>query len=152
MLQIREDDLTDARTLALIRAHLAGMHASSPPESVHALDLTRLQRPGVTVWSAEDDGRIAGIAALARLSDTQGELKSMRVDDAFLGRGVGRALLRHVMAAARDRGLTSLWLETGTTDDFLPARRLYASEGFVECGPFGEYGFDPFSTFMTRAL
>lgn len=152
MLQIHRDDLTDPRTLALIRAHLAGMHASSPPESVHALDVGDLRHPDVTVWSAQADDRIAGIAALKRLDDARGEVKSMRVHEAFLGRGVGRALLRHVMDAARSRGMTSLWLETGSTDDFLPARTLYASEGFVPCGPFGDYALDPFSVFMTRTL
>jgi putative acetyltransferase len=153
MFRIRVDDLTDERTLALIGAHLAGMHASSPPESVHALDVGGLRHPGVTVWSAESpDGRIAGVAALKRLDDARGEIKSMRVDDAFLGRGVGRLLLRHVMDAARSRGMASLWLETGTTDDFLPARRLYESEGFIVCAPFEDYAPDPFSTFMTRSL
>jgi putative acetyltransferase len=152
VLRIRVDDLTDERTRALITAHLSGMHALSPPESVHALDVSALQRPGVTVWSAEIDGRIAGVGALQRLDDERGELKSMRVDAAFLGQGVGRAILRHIMAAAREAGFTSLWLETGSAEEFLPARRLYESEGFVECGPFGAYADDPLSTFMTRPL
>jgi putative acetyltransferase len=152
VIRIRVDDLTDPRTLALIAAHLAGMHALSPPESVHALDGSALRRPGVTVWSAEIDGRIAGVGALQQLDDARGEIKSMRVDAAFLGRGVGRAILRHIIGVARERGLTSLWLETGSAEEFLPARRLYESEGFTECGPFGDYAPDPLSTFMTRAL
>jgi putative acetyltransferase len=48
--------------------------------------------------------------------------------------------------------MSSLWLETGTTAEFAPAQRLYESEGFVVCGPFGDYALDPFSVFMTRAL
>ena len=48
--------------------------------------------------------------------------------------------------------MSSLWLETGTTGDFLPAQRLYESEGFVPCGPFEDYAPDPFSVFMTREL
>ena len=73
----------------------------------------------------------------------------MRVDDRFRGSGVGRALLRHIIADARARGMTSLWLETGTPEEFLPAQRLYESEGFVLCGPFEGYTLDPFSVFLT---
>ncbi|HWI30798.1 MAG TPA: GNAT family N-acetyltransferase [Microbacterium sp.] len=151
-IEIRIDDLTGAATRELIALHLDGMHATSPPESVHALDIERLQDPAVTFWSAWIGGELAGIGALKDLGDGRGELKSMRVHDAFLGAGVGRAILRHVIAAARERGMTSLWLETGTPDDFVPAQRLYESEGFTRCGPFADYADDPFSVFMTLAL
>jgi putative acetyltransferase len=76
----------------------------------------------------------------------------MRVDDRFRGRGVGRAILRHIIHDARERGMTSLWLETGSTDDFLAAQRLYESEGFTACGPFDGYVLDPFSVFLTRSI
>ncbi|PZU37895.1 MAG: GNAT family N-acetyltransferase [Microbacterium sp.] len=148
-LEIRDDDLTGSATRALIARHLAGMHEDSPPESVHALGIDALTGPGMRVWSAWYGAELAGVAALKRLDDERGELKSMRVDDRFLGRGVGRALLRHAIAAARVAGLSSLWLETGSPDSFEPARRLYASEGFVTCGPFPPYVEDPFSVFMT---
>ena len=151
-MEIVVDDLSDPRTRALLAAHLAGMHAASPATSVHALDVRELTDPSVTVWSARTSTHVAGIAALKTLDTDRGEVKSMRVDDAFLGRGVGRALVRHVVAVARERGLTSLWLETGSTDEFVAARRLYASEGFTECPPFPPYVEDPFSVFFTRAL
>lgn len=150
--EIRIDDLSSAATQALIAHHLAGMHASSPAESVHALDLERLRHPSVTFFSAWIDGEIAGIGALSQIDGLRGELKSMRVDDRFLVRGVGRAILRHLIATARERGMTSLWLETGTPADFAAATRLYESEGFVACGPFGDYVEDPFSLFMTKSL
>jgi putative acetyltransferase len=35
---------------------------------------------------------------------------------------------------------------------FAPARSLYASAGFTPCGPFGDYGLSPNSTFMTLSL
>ncbi|GAA2008425.1 GNAT family N-acetyltransferase [Microbacterium ulmi] len=151
-IQIRVDDLSGAQTQALVSRHLAGMHDSSPPESVHALDLDGLRHPSITFWSAWIDGELAGIAALKSLDADRGEIKSMRVDDRFRGSGVGRALLRHVLGQARLRGMSSLWLETGTPAEFLPAQRLYESEGFVECGPFEDYSLDPFSRFMTKAL
>lgn len=149
---IRVDDLTGSAVLSLIAAHLSGMHATSPPESVHALGIEALRDRAVTVWSAWQGNELAGIAALRTLDARRGEIKSMRVVEEFLGRGVGRALLRHVVAEARMRGMHTLLLETGASEDFEPARRLYTSEGFVPCGPFGDYTFDPFSVFMTRAV
>ena len=128
------------------------MHASSPPESVHALDIDGLRRPDVTFWSAWLGQEIAGCGALKRLDAQRGELKSMRVADAFLGRGVGRAMLEFLIERARAMGMTSLWLETGSTLSFTPALRLYESAGFVRCGPFAEYTDDPFSVFMTRPI
>lgn len=151
-IDIRTDDLTTAATRRLVEFHLAGMHDTSPPESVHALGVEALRHPAVSVWSAWIDGELAGIGALKALDAQRGEIKSMRVDDRFRGHGVGRALLRHILDSARDRGMTSLWLETGTTEDFQPAQRLYESEGFAYCGPFADYALDPFSVFMTRAL
>jgi len=151
-IEIRVDDLAGEATRALIAFHLDGMHDTSPPESVHALDIDGLRHPSVTFWSAWIDGELAGIAALKSIDAERGELKSMRVDDRFRGSGVGRALLRHLVAEARLRGMTSLWLETGSPDDFVPAQRLYESEGFTRCGPFDGYTEDPFSVFMTRTI
>lgn len=140
----------------LIERHLSGMLEFSPPESVHALAAEALAEESVTLWSARIDGRLAGLAALRTMAGEpdgpHGEIKSMRVADAFLRLGVGRALLQHLMAEARERGMTRLWLETGSTPDFAAARVLYAREGFDECGPFGSYAPDPFSVFMTRSL
>lgn len=151
-LLIRPDDLSADATRALVTAHLAGMHENTPAESVHALDLDGLTADGITVWSAWVDDELAGIGACKDLGDDRAELKSMRVVDAFLGQGIGRAILRHIVEDAQERGIRSLWLETGSTDDFLPARRLYAAEGFEECAPFPPYSADPLSTFMTRRL
>ena len=150
-IDIRPDDLTGTPTRSLIARHLRGMHETSPPESVHAFDIDKLRDPAVTFWSAWMDGRIAGCAALKRLDAENGEIKSMRVDDAFLGKGVGRALLDHVLAAAKAGGLKTVWLETGSAPAFLPALQLSESAGFVRCGPFADYKPDPFSIFMTRA-
>jgi putative acetyltransferase len=151
-IEIRNDDLSGDATRRLVALHLAGMHGTSPPESVHALDVDGLRHPSLSVWSAWIDGELAGVGALKALDADRGEIKSMRVDDRFLGFGVGRALLRHIVDDARRRGMSSLWLETGSTEEFTPAQRLYESEGFVRCGPFEGYVLDPFSVFMTRAL
>jgi putative acetyltransferase len=151
-LRFHIDDLSGAPTRALIAIHLAGMHASSPAESVHAFDVEKLRHPDVTLWSAWLGDELAGCGALKRLDVERGEIKSMRVADAFLGRGIGRAILQHLVAEARARGMRSLWLETGSSASFTPALRLYESAGFVRCGPFNGYVEDPFSVFMTRIL
>ena len=148
----RVDDLSGAATRALIRRHLAGMRENSPPESVHAFDVDKLRQPDVTFWSAWIGEELAGFGALKQLDVARGEIKSMRVADAFLGRGIGRAILEHIMREARARATRSLWLETGSTPAFTPALRLYESAGFLRCGPFDGYVDDPFSVFMTRSL
>ena len=151
-LRFHLDDLTGEPTRALIARHLAGMHAHSPPESVHAFDIDKLRQPDVTFWSAWVGDDIAGCGALKRLDARRGEIKSMRVADAFLGRGIGRAILEHLIAEARAGGMRSLWLETGSAPAFTPALRLYESAGFTRCGPFEDYKEDPFSVFMTREI
>jgi putative acetyltransferase len=151
-LRFRLDDLSGPETRALVALHLAGMHASSPPCSVHAFDVAQLQQPGVTFWSGWLEDDLVTIGALKDLGAARGELKSMRVAEGFVGRGFGRAMLDHLVAEARTRGMRSLWLETGSAAAFEPALRLYESVGFVRCGPFDGYVEDPFSVFMTRPL
>lgn len=148
----RLDDLAGEPTRALIARHLAGMRANSPPGSVHAFDIDQLRRPDLTFWSAWVEESIAACGALRRIDAVRGEIKSMRVADEFLGRGIGRALLEHLIAEARAGGLKSLWLETGSSPAFTPAIRLYESAGFARCGPFDGYVDDPFSVFLTREI
>ena len=152
MIRIRLDDPTTSPARDLVAAHLAGMHENSPPESVHALGIEALAGPSMSFWSAWVDDELAGIGALKVFDEDRGELKSMRVADAFRGTGIGRRMLRHIVAEAESRGLASLWLETGSTPDFAPAAALYCSEGFVPCAPFGAYTDDPFSLYFTRPL
>jgi putative acetyltransferase len=151
-LRFRLDDLSGEPTQRLIGRHLASMHSNSPSESVHALDLEGLRSRDVTFWSAWIGEEIVGCAALKRLDSRRGEIKSMRVEDPFLGRGIGRALLNHLIGEARARGMDSLWLETGSSEAFIPALYLYESAGFKRCGPFDTYVEDPFSVFMTKEI
>jgi len=157
-LLIRLDDLSDPRIAAFMEEHLQDMRATSPPESVHALDMNKLRQPEIAFWTAwlRDDRRggqmLAATAALKRLDAAHAELKSMRTAAVLRGRGLARRMLRHVLAEARQRGYRRLSLETGTQAFFEPARQLYASVGFVVCEPFGSYQLDPHSCFMTLEL
>ena len=152
MLGIREDDLSGEATRALLALHLAGMHASSPPGHVFALDLTGLQAPGVTVWTAWDDEALGGIAALKELGDGRGELKSMRTHPDRLRRGIAAALLEHIISQARARGMHRISLETGSGPAFDAALALYRKRGFIDGEPFGDYRRSDFSQFLHLSL
>jgi len=150
--EIREDDLSGAATRALLELHLRGMHAHTPAGHVFALDLAGLATPAVTVWSAWDGAALAGIAALRALADGTGEVKSMRTDPRHLRRGVASALLEHIVAEARRRGLSRLSLETGRGAAFEPALALYRRRGFVEGEAFGDYAASPYNQFLHLTL
>lgn len=151
-MHIRPDPLTGPEIARLLQEHLDDMHRHSPPESIHALDLSRLRVPEITFWSAWIDESLAGCVAVRELDPAHGEIKSMRTAATHQRRGVARQLMEHVLEEARRRGYRRLSLETGTPAAFDPARALYSSLGFEFCGPFGDYVEDPYSVFMTRAL
>ncbi|MBK1689212.1 GNAT family N-acetyltransferase [Rubrivivax gelatinosus] len=150
--RIAPDDPAREDVRALLEEHLRDMHAQSPAESVHALDVSRLKRPDITFWTVREGDTLLACGALRELGPAHGEIKSMRTPRALRRCGAGRAMLEHLIAVARQRGYRRLSLETGSTAAFEPAHRLYASAGFVPCGPFGDYRPDPHSVFMTLAL
>jgi putative acetyltransferase len=151
-LKIREDDLSGEPSRELLRLHLTGMHANSPPGHVFALDLSGIKAPNVIIWSAWSRGRIAGIGALKDLGDGTGEVKSMRTHPSFLRQGVGAALLEQIIAAARVRGMSRLSLETGSGPAFEPALALYRKRGFVDGEAFADYVRSHFNQFLHLAL
>ena len=151
-LRIAEDDLTGNEIAALLRLHLDDMHQWSPPESVHAMPVERLRQADVTFYAAWHGEQLAGCGALKQLAPDHGELKSMRAHPDYRGRGVGKAILAHLLAEAEARGYARVSLETGKPEPFLPARRLYESHGFAPCPPFADYVDDDFSLCMTLAL
>ncbi|MBB4843277.1 putative acetyltransferase [Paucibacter oligotrophus] len=151
--EIRLDPhLDDPRLARFLGEHLADMRRVSPPESVHALDLQALRQPGISFWSAWQGEQLVGSVALKRLDAGHAELKSMRCDAQLRGRGLGRALLLHALEQARAMGFQRLSLETGPQPFFEPARKLYQRHGFQACGPFADYGPDPYSCFMSLSL
>jgi len=152
LFDIREDDLTGEPTRRLLALHLAGMQANTPPEHVFALDLSGLQAPGITVWTAWDGAKVAGVGALKELGDGTAELKSMRTDPAHLRKGVAAALLDHIIEAARGRGLRRISLETGRAAAFEPALALYRKRGFANGPAFADYRPSDFSQFLHMDL
>jgi putative acetyltransferase len=151
-MRIVDGDFSDAWVLDLLRIHLTGSRANTAPGSAHALDIAGLQAPDISFWTIWEGETLLGCGALRRLGAEHGEIKSMHTAQAARRTGVGSAMLRHIIATARARGMARLSLETGSWDYFAPARALYASHGFVECGPFGDYVLDPNSVFMTLEI
>lgn len=151
-MRIIEDDLTGSAIRALLNHHFAHMLANSPKDSCHFLDFEGLKGPGVTFWSIWEGESLAGCGALKVHDPALGEVKSMRTADAHLGKGVGAAMLAHIIQAARAKDLARLSLETGSSPAFDAAHALYAKFGFQPCPPFADYVEDPFSRYYTLAL
>lgn len=151
-MKISEGGLDDPDVIALLGEHLQGMADHSPPESIHALDVDGLRAPDITFWTMRDDDVVVGCIALKELDRRHGEIKSMRTASAYLRKGVGAALLEHLVAEARRRRYERLSLETGSGSGFEAAHALYRKFGFGYCGPFGDYREDPFSRFMTMVM
>jgi putative acetyltransferase len=121
-------------------------------QDVHALDIDGLRDPSVGFFSYRADGQLLAVGAIKQLDPRHAEVKSMHTAQAARGRGIGRAMLDHLIGVARDCGCDRVSLETGTMAAFAPARALYASAGFTPCGPFGSYAETPSNTFMTLVL
>lgn len=151
-LRIVEDDLSREAIRGLVALHLAGMHAHSPACKVHALPVEALRQPGVTFYSAWMDDDLAGMGALRQIDPSHSEIKSMRVAPDFLGKGIGEAILLHLLAVARAKGHARVSLETGTGPAFEPALRLYRKHGFNNCAAFADYVLDDFSQCLTLVL
>lgn len=143
----RRDDVR-----ALLEQHLAFARGVTPPEHVHALDVAELVDPAITFFSVRRDGELLGVGAIKQLDPEHAELKSMHTATTARRRGVGRTIVEHLLGVAAARGVRRVSLETGTAEAFAPARALYASVGFVPCGPFGDYEASTSTFFMTRRV
>jgi len=150
-MDIRQDDPTAPHVADLLAHHLRELQGVMG-EHAFALDATGLAAPGVTFWTVWRDDTLLGFGALKALDAAHAEVKSMRAAPAARGTGVGRALLAHIVAAARARGFTRLSLETGTAELHRPAIALYRRAGFVSCDAFGDYRPSPHNQFLTLEL
>jgi putative acetyltransferase len=147
-MQVRADDLSCESSKALIRLHLEGMRADSPPGQVSALDYSGLLAPDVTVWSVWDGDELLGIGALKTLDEYSGEVKSMRTHPEHVRKGVAAALLDHIVSEAKARGLARLSLETGSGPPFEPALALYRKRGFLNGGALSDHAATDFNQFL----
>lgn len=152
MFRIVSGGLSDPRVIELLQTHLTRARAETAPGNAHALDLTALQSPDIRFWTIWEGDTLLGAGALKQLSADHGEVKSMYTAETMRGKGIGSAMLRHIIAAAQASGMSRLSLETGSWDYFQPARQLYKKHGFLECPPFADYVLDANSVFLSLNL
>jgi putative acetyltransferase len=151
--EIAVDDPRKPDVRALLERHLTFCLSETPPEHSFALDVDALAHPGIAFFSYRDsDGTVLGMGAIKELDPGNAELKSMHTAAEARGRGVGRAILEHLISVARSRQYQRVWLETGTTPGFAAARALYESSGFVPAEPFADYARTGDNTFYTLTL
>jgi putative acetyltransferase len=148
----RVDDLRSSAVQRLVAEHLAGMHAQSPPGTVHALAIEGLQRPEITFWSVWSGEALCGCGALKQIDGAAGEIKSMRTRQEYLRQGLGQFMLDEIVRTAQARGYKRLYLETGTGPGFEAAHAIYLKNGFNWCGVFGDYVATDFNVFMQKSL
>ena len=149
---ISVDDPRRPEVRALLERHLGFCLSETPPEHSFALGVDGLLDQRVTFVSFTDGDAVLGVAAIKELGAGHAEIKSMHTAAEARGRGVGRALLSHLLDTARSRGYQRVSLETGTTPGFAAARALYESAGFTPAGPFAGYPQTGDNCFYARTL
>ena len=150
--QILRADPRDERVRDLVERHLTFGRSFTPLEDAHALEVDELLDPAIVLFTARDGEEILAVGALKEIEDGHGELKTMHTAEAARRRGIGRAMLDHLLAEAHRRGYRRVSLETGTMDAFAPARALYEGAGFTPCPPFGDYRRSPHSVYLAISL
>lgn len=153
---IKQDDATSIAVTRLLESHLLAMQAQTPPESVHALDLSAYQSPNLHLWTAWDGDKLMGCGALQNHGQQQGEylgeIKSMRTKTEFARRGVASGILAIIIEYAIQIGMQRISLETGVTEHFKAANTFYINHGFTKTNPFCHYTDDPHSVYYTLKL
>lgn len=118
------------------------------------VELTKFLPPYGRLLLAEDEGQMAGIACMKKIRDDIGEIKRMYVHPQFRRRGIGRALVEHLIQDARAIGYRRLWLDSPRS--WKPSHALYHSLGFRESSPYPESEipaeFQPFWIYLELRL
>jgi putative acetyltransferase len=141
----RQPEVT--RLVEALDAYLTRLY---PPERNHRLDVEALSALDVRFFVARLDGHAVGCGALRLDGRGYGEVKRVWVDPAMRGRKIGRAIVVRLEDEARASGLALLRLETGVHQP--EALALYRSAGYREIAAFGDYGPEPLSVFMEKAI
>ncbi|HEX8101165.1 MAG TPA: GNAT family N-acetyltransferase [Solirubrobacteraceae bacterium] len=123
----RDDDPVHA----LVEAAMAGVPGNQPrtPESWRA---AKLDKAGwdPSLWLLHEDAEgLAGVALCERWEDATGYVDYLAVAERARGRGLGRALLLHGLAALRAAGLERV--ELSVQGQNASATRLYESVGMT---------------------
>lgn len=93
---------------------------------------------------AYEDGAAAGFVSGTALTHPDKSapemfLNELAVDEAFRGRGIGRALVAELWRLAQSRGCRGMWVLTD--DDNAPANKVYSAAGGERLEPQVMYQF-----------
>ena len=116
-----------------------------PDESRHGYSVEKLLREGVAFFITRIDDFPAGCGGIQLFGVEYGEVKRMYVRPQYSGLGLGKLMLDHLSAYAREKRIFTLRLETGIYQK--ETIQLYEGYGFARRGPFGDYKNDPMSIY-----
>lgn len=85
---------------------------------------------GGMIFYAKYNNQIIGTVSLIKIDDFTFELSKMAVTDTIQGLGIGKKIMEHCLAVAKDKGIQKLILYSNRS--LLPAIHLYKKYGFVE--------------------
>jgi putative acetyltransferase len=141
----------DVRNLVeQLNAHLIPL---SPLEFQFKMTVEQMAGSDTTLFVARDEScRAVGMGALKVHDARLGEVKRMFTDPAVRGQRIGSQLLEAIIDLAREKGLATLMLETGTGEGMAEAHRLYSRRGFSPRGPFLDYPDSQWSAFFEMKL
>lgn len=146
--EVAADSAEAVQLIGELDEHL--MSHPYPPESRHAFSVEKLLREGVVFFITRYDGELAGCGGIKMFGAEYGEVKRMYVRPVFRGKGLGKAMLNHLVEYMRDRNVDVLRIETGIYE--VEAIGLYEGFGFQRRGPFGDYVEDPNSVFLEKTI
>ena len=147
MIVIRQVDPKQTDVIDLIRRLDEYQESMYPPESNHLDPIDELCKTNVYFLAAYIDSTICGIGAVKIVND-YGEIKRMYVPEEYRGRGIAKAIVRHLENHLIKKSVLIARLETGIHQH--QAINLYKKLGYSEIAPFGEYTEDPLSIFMEK--
>ena len=152
MLKSIEGNFDNPEVNDLLTNHFVELRAASPEGSAHVLDIPGLKVSSIKFWSLWNEKKLIGCGALKFLDMEHGEFKSIRVHDNFRKQGKGVKVINHLINEAKKLKIRRLSIETGASDFFIPARKLFKKTGFAECEPFAHYKEDINSVYLTMLI
>ena len=99
---------------------------------------------------AENGGTVIGFVVLVLTPEGDGRVFAIAVDSRYIGRGVGRTLLKAAFNTLRKRKIGFVRLEVRVGNQV--AQRLYRSMGFMEIGYIPFYYMDGEGAIMMRKV
>ena len=152
MLKSVEGNFDHPEVHKLLIRHFIELRAASPKGSTHVLDIPGLRIPSIKFWSFWENDNLLGCGALKFLDKEHGEFKSIRVHDDFRNQGNGIKVIDHLISEAKILNIKRISIETGASDFFIPARKLFKKCNFEPCKPFAHYKEDINSIYLTKLI